>query len=522
LTFCLSDIFLLVNKLVNKKGAWRKQVNLDEDLYDVLIIGGGVSGAATAYALAAYDLRVALVEKCVDFGFGVTKANSGIIHAGFHHDLSTLKSRLEIVGNLMFDELHEKLKFPFKRNGIIVAAFAEGEIPTVRELYERGVANGVPGIELCERERMLELEPALNPAVCGGLYAPNGGVIEPYLYTFALIESAVINGLDTAVDFEVCAAEFKDGYWQVSAADGRMVKARYAVNAAGLYADNVSAIFDAEKFTIIPRKGEEYLLDRNSPVSPAHVIFPVPTPDSKGTLVIPTVEGTTMLGPTAEIVEDKEDESTTERNLRKILKLASNMISGVSVKDIITSFSGLRPTLPGDDFFIASSTDAENFIQVAGIQSPGLTASPALGEYVRELLAGQGMEMRKKSRYIDSLPSVGKVRTSCREELEQLIAFNPAYGNIVCRCENISEAEIVRAVRKGHCTLDGVKFYTRAGMGRCQGGFCSGKIIEIIHRESGIPIEHITKRGGGTWLLKGSLSGTKLHRDELAEGVDHV
>ncbi|MDD5698346.1 MAG: FAD-dependent oxidoreductase, partial [Victivallaceae bacterium] len=356
-----------------------------------------------------------------------------------------------------------------------------------------------------DRRRLLQLEPLLRPEAVGGLFAPNGGVIEPYAYVFALIESAVLNGTRTATEFEVSAAAFDGEAWRVGATDGSSFTARYVVNAAGLDADNISALFNGEKFTIIPRKGEEYLLDRDSPARPEQVIFPVPGPDSKGTLVIPTVEGTTMIGPTAEVVENKADESTSDENLHRILKLAGRMVSGIDARDIITSFSGLRPTLPGGDFFIAASELSPHLIQVAGIQSPGLTASPAIGEYVKNLLERQGLPMVEKSDYREALPETERVRQVGNSRLAELIADNPAYGNIICRCENISEAEIVAAVRHGHVTLDGVKFYTRAGMGRCQGGFCSGKIIEIIHRETGIPVNEITKRGGGSRLLLGRL-----------------
>jgi len=472
---------------------------------EVLIIGGGVTGAATAYALSRYDLQVMLAEKNADFAFGVTKANSGIVHAGFHHDPGSLKARLEVQGNRMFDELQRKLKFPFRRNGILVAAFGDAEMAVVRWLYERGLANGVPGLELCDGPRMRQLEPKLNPEVTGGLFAPTGGVVEPYAYTFALMEAAALNGVETRTEFAVSEAVHDGETWEVKAADGRTVRARYVVNAAGLYADEVSARFGGESFTIRPRKGEEYLLDRTLPLRPEHVIFPVPMPNSKGTLVIPTAEGTTMIGPTAEMVDDKTDDATSDVNLQRILQLANRLIPGITARSVITAFSGLRPTLAGDDFFIAPSQTAPHFIQAAGIQSPGLTASPAIGDYVRDLLRQQGVAMREKSGYRDILPDRERIREATPEHLAELIARNPAYGRIVCRCENVSEAEIVEAIRHGHTTLDGVKFYTRAGMGRCQGGFCSGRIIEIIHRETGIPVNAITKHGGTSRILLGRL-----------------
>jgi glycerol-3-phosphate dehydrogenase len=477
-----------------------------QESYDVVIIGGGVSGAAIAANLARYELRVALVEKAADFGFGVSKANSGIIHAGFHHDLSALKSKLEIQGNLMFDSLCHQLDFPFRRCGIVVAAFTDEELVIVNELYNQGVENGSPGIELCSHECMLMLEPKLNHDVVGGLFAPAGGVIEPYLYVFSLIEFAQRNGVDTFTEFEVSTASRHKNIWHLTSSDGRMVQAHYVINAAGLYADHVSEIFSGEEFKIIPRKGEEYLLDRASKAYPERVIFPVPTPNSKGTLVIPTIEGTTMIGPTAQVVDEKDDDATTAENMKNVFSLAANMVSGISRRDIITAFSGLRPTLPGNDFMIKVSEITPDFIQVAGIQSPGLTASPAIGEYVKDLLKISGLTLIEKKYISRTNKKNVKVRFATRAKLKALIKKNPAYGNIICRCENISEAEIVEAIHHGHTTLDGIKFYTRSGMGRCQGGFCTGKVLEIINRETGIPVEQITKRGKGSWLVAGRLN----------------
>ena len=260
--------------------------------YDVAIIGAGVSGASTAWQLSRYHVKTALVERWADVGFGVSKANSGIIHGGFHHPVASLKAKLEILGNLEFEKLQYELGFPFERNGIVVVAFSEEEMAVVRKLYAQGVANGVRNLEMCGRDRLLELEPKLNPEVVGGFFCPNGGTIEPYRYVFSLVEGARRNGVELHTGFEVSAAENDGDCWRITAADGRTIRARYAVNAAGLFADRVSALFGGETFTIHPRKGEEYLLDRNSPARPRRVIFPVPTAHSKGVLVIPTAEGT--------------------------------------------------------------------------------------------------------------------------------------------------------------------------------------------------------------------------------------
>jgi glycerol-3-phosphate dehydrogenase len=478
---------------------------MSEAVFDVAIIGAGCSGASIARRLSAYDLNVVLLERCADVCFGVSKANSGIIHAGFHHPVTSLKARLEIRGNLMFEQLHHDLGFPFKRAGIIVAAFSYEEMKTVEQLYEQGVANGVPLLEISGRDRLLMLEPKLNPDVVGGLYAPTGGIIEPYRYVFALVESALKNGLTLRTEFKVISARHDGAHYEVLSEAGDRVRARWVVNAAGLFADEVSHTFNAEDFSIIPRKGEEFLLERHAAGFPNHVIFPVPGRHTKGILVIPTVEGTMMVGPTAIEMEDKEDRATTSENLDTVFAQAMYMVPVISRREIITSFAGLRPVMEGNDFYIDISRKQPHFIQVAGIQSPGLTASPSVAEYVKDLLKQDGLTLTEKTGYEPSLPRPIKVREQNPAGLDALVAENPQYGHLVCRCESVSEAEVVEAIRKGHTTLDGIKFYTRAGMGRCQGGFCTYKILKIIARETGLPIEAITKRGGGSWIVQGQI-----------------
>ncbi len=476
--------------------------------FDVAIIGAGVSGAAVARRLSSYRLSVAVLERRADVSFGVSKANSGIIHAGFHHKPSTLKARLELRGNFMFDALKAELGFPFRRVGILVAAFSYEEMKTVDALYGQGVANGVPQLEIAGRERILMLEPKLSPDAVGGLWAPTGGIIEPYWFVFALVESALANGVELLTDFHVTAARYSRDCWRIGSEDGRAVKARWVVNAAGLHADEVSAIFHAEQFRILPRKGEEFILDRNSAGLPGRVIFPVPARNSKGVLVIPTVEGTVMIGPTAEEVREKEDVATTPENLSRVFDLASRMVEGISTRDVITSFAGVRPTLPGDDFYIALSQESPGFVQVAGIQSPGLTASPAIAEMVKDLLKKDGLALTEKPDFNPFIPRTQRTRELTPHELSELAEEDPSHAHIVCRCEMVSEAEVVEAIRKGHTTLDGIKFYTRAGMGRCQGGFCTYRILSIIHRETGLPIELITKRGRGSALVSGRIGRT--------------
>jgi glycerol-3-phosphate dehydrogenase len=485
--------------------------------FDVAVIGAGVTGAAIARRLSAYKVSVALLEKECDVSFGVSKANSGIIHGGFHYSAAkTLKGRLEVLGNLMFDRLQKELHFPFRRCGILVAAFSVEEMKTVQELYRRGMDNQVIGLELASRERMLSLEPKLNPDVMGGLHAPGGGVVEPYRFVFSLIENAQANGVELRTGFRVVearpAGRSGGAPWILVSESGERLRARTVINAAGLYADEVSALFGAEAFRIVPRKGEEFLLDRNARGLPGKVVFPVPDAHSKGILVIPTVEGTCMVGPTAKEQEDKEDLTTSAENFEAIFAAARRMVPTLSERDIITSFAGLRPTLEGQDFFIAVSQDAPGLVQVAGIQSPGLTAAPAIAEYVKDLVKQTGLTLEEKVDWEPNLPVVPRIRELSPFEADALMKENPSYGEIICRCESISEAEIVAAIKRGHTTMDGIKFYTRAQMGRCQGGFCSYKILKILQRETGVSPEEVTKRGGSSRLLYGPVGGDPVAR----------
>ncbi|MCL2833332.1 MAG: FAD-dependent oxidoreductase [Treponema sp.] len=475
------------------------------DEYDAAIIGCGVCGVNIARRLSSYKIKTAVLEKAADVSFGTSKANSGIIHGGFHHNRKYLKARLEIQGNLMFDQLKRELKFPFKRCGIIVAALHDDEMKVVEHLYRQGVENEAIGIELCSRDRILEVEPKLSYDVVGGLYVPGGGIIEPYLYVFAMAESAMKNGVHFFTNFKVAGGRYQDKSWIISTGDGRTIRARYVINAAGLYADEVSKAFDAEDFTIHARKGEYFLMDKAAvKARPDRVVFPTPTSVSKGMLVIPTVEGTILVGPTADDQDDKTDFSTTSERLEQILDSGKHMIPFLSRSDVIASFAGIRPCLD-EDFYIDMSAKAPAFVQVAGIQSPGLTASPAIGEYVKNLLINSGLELAEKPGWDPFIEDRPRSRTLSPFKLDELIAENPAWGNVVCRCENVSEAEIVQAIRLGHYTLDGIKYFTRSQMGRCQGGFCTYKIIKIIMRETGLSWNEVTKHGGESRLLLGEL-----------------
>jgi glycerol-3-phosphate dehydrogenase len=472
-----------------------------DKIYDIGIIGAGVVGANIARKLSQYELSICILEKEADVSFGISKANSGIIHAGFHHPPKYLKSRLELEGNLMFDRLQKELHFPFKRSGILVVAFSEEEMKSCYQLYDQGMINGVIGLELCNRNRILQLEPKLGQEVIGGLYAPTGGIVEPYRFVFALIESAKKNGVEIKLNFKVKSAKFNGEYYEIFSNKNEKINAKYIINCAGLFADEVSKICGGEEFNIKPRKGEYFLIDKSASYIPSKVIFPVPTSVSKGILVIPTVEGTCLLGPTAEDIDDKEDLSTNRENLSKILYLTKKIISQISEKDIITSFAGVRAALDTNDFYIEWSKKSKNLLQVAGIQSPGLTASPAIANYVKDLLKERNIKLVEKQNWDPFIEDIPRIRHLEDFEVDFLYNKDNSFANVICRCEQVSEAEIREAIRKGHTTLDGIKFYTRAGMGRCQGGFCSYKIMKILSEELNIDLTEITKRGENSYIL---------------------
>ena len=474
--------------------------------FDVAVIGCGVVGAAIARELAHYKIKTAVIEKEADVSFGASKANSGIIHGGFHAPHGTLKAKLVVPGNRKFDRLCEELDFPFERRGEFMVAFSEDELRILQTYYERGIQNKVPYLELIGRERVLEMEPNLNPDVTGALYAPTAGVICPYEYCFSLISNAVENGVELLLDSKVVwIGKNSEEEFEIETENGHKVTAKYIVNAAGLYADNIASYVGLHDFKILPRKGEEYLLDRRVSKLVHRVIFPCPTESSKGMLVIPTVDGPVMVGPTAVDIEDRDDLSTTREGLKEVFMHAQKMVPGIRTSDIITSFVGLRPVATGGDFIIGK-TSVDGFINAAGIQSPGLTASPAIAEYVKSVLIKEGLKLEHKHNFDPHRKNTfTRVRHLIEErnfkEYNKVVNEDKDYSKLVCRCENVTEGEIIAAIKSGHITMDGIKFATRAGTGRCQAGFCTSRVMEIIHRETGIPFEEITKKGKGSEIV---------------------
>ncbi len=470
-------------------------------LYDVTIIGGGVIGCAIARELMRYRLRVILVEKECEVGFGTSKSNSGIIHAGHHSSSTTLKGQLEWAGNQMWDSLCEELGFGFKRIGELTIATSEAQLEELDRLKKQGDERGVTGLERWEPERIRQEEPNLTEDIIAALYAPSAGVINPYEACFDLIASARINGLELSVENPVVGITTAHDNLVVQT-ERDLIHTRFVINAAGVYADRIAEMAGVGDFAIHTRKGEEYILDKRLRGFVKRLIFPCPDPvtKSKGILVIPTFDGTLMLGPTAQMVDDKEDIATTQEGTDEVFRKISPIVPGISARDCIAEFAGLRAAADGEDFIIGP-TAQKGFINVAGIQSPGLTVAPAIAEMVVNILRDEGLSLEENVQFVPDIPKRVIFAELPIEEQIRLSAEDHHYSRIACRCEYVSEREIIEAIHAGARTLDGLKFRVRAGMGRCQGGFCSWRCMELLAQELGIPITAITKRGGDSWVI---------------------
>ncbi len=473
--------------------------------YDVAIIGAGVTGAMIARELSRYNIKIALIEKCSDMAMGTTKANSAIVHAGFDAVPGTLKAKLNVEGTAAMPELCNVLHVPFKPIGSYVVAFSEDEIEHLKKLKARGEENGVPNLQILNSEELHKEEPNLNENAVAALFAPTAGIVCPYELTIATVENAVTNGVDFIRNFNVIAIDKNaDGNFILKAED-KTVEAEYVINAAGAFCDQVASLIGDDSITIIPRKGEYMLMDRAVGNKVSHVIFQCPSKMGKGILVTPTVDGNLLVGPSAIDIDDKDDCATTADGLDGVFKTALKSVPSLTTREIITSFAGIRAHSPTDDFIIEPSAKDEKFINVAGIESPGLSSAPAIGVYVCNMIIDAMGGAQKNADFIEGRPAPIRFREMNTEERKALIEKNNAYGRIICRCETITEGEIIDAIHApaGAIDVDGVKRRTRAGMGRCQGGFCGSKVVEILARELGQELDEITKCGGNSKILFG-------------------
>lgn len=482
-------------------------------VYDVAIIGAGVIGSFIARELSKYDLKICLLDRETDVAGGASSANSGIVHAGYDAEPGSLKARFNVRGNEMMEKTAGELGVPFRRVGSLVLAFNDEEMLKVHGLYERGLENGVKGMEILTGRQVRQMEPAVSSKVVGALNAPTAGIVCPYELTLGAVENAVMNGVELKLECEVKGIRVEETtgengdrkkIFTLVAGDGE-IKARYVINAAGVYADIISAMAGESYFSIKPRKGEYLLLDKNQGKVVNRVIFQTPSKMGKGILVSPTVDGNLLIGPNAVDIEDREDNSTSASGLNQVAQGALRSVPSVNVKEVITSFAGLRATPSTGDFIIEESGKVKGFINAAGIESPGLTSAPAIAEYVADILRNSGIELLPNERFNPVRLPVKRFIEINDDEKVGVIKENPKYGRIICRCEKVTEGEIVASINKpaGARSLDGVKRRTRAGMGRCQGGFCSPRVMEILSRELGIPMEEVTKMGGKSRILVG-------------------
>ena len=472
-------------------------------MYDAVIIGGGAVGCAVARYLSCYRLSICLVERGEDVCVGTSKANSAICHAGFDAPVGSAKARFNVAGSRKMEGLSQELDFPYRRCGSLVLCFDEAELPHLRELLERGVQNGVEGLEILDRAALRALEPAVSDKAVAALWAPTGAVLCPFGMTIALAENAAANGCAFRFNTEVARIERRDGFFRLHTG-GDCIDTRVVISAAGVYGDALHNQLCADKLTIVPRRGEYCLLDRTCGQLVQHTIFQLPSAMGKGVLVTPTVHGNLLVGPTAVDQPDKDRTATTAEGLRSVAETAAKSVENLPMRDVITSFAGLRAHLSGpeDDFIVGESTDG--FFEAVGIESPGLSSAPAIGRYLAELAAAKLHAAGKKD-FIAQRRDMPHPREMDFASRQDLIARDPAYGQVICRCEGVTEGEIRDAIRRvpGARSLDGVKRRVRAGMGRCQGGFCGPKVMELLSRELHVPITALTKGGGESRLLAG-------------------
>lgn len=485
----LPDKFQFISKTVSFPRGFLKM------RYDVIIIGAGVTGCAVARALSRYDVSALVVDRESDVCEGTSKANSAIIHAGFDALPGTLKAKLNVRGSAMMDELARDLDIPFRRNGAMVVCWRADDLPKLQALYDRGVANGVQSLRLLNGDEARALEPALRDEVCGALYAPTSGIVCPFEMTLALAENALENGVRFSLSTGVTGIVQDEAGFAVTTTRG-VFHAKCVVNCAGVYADKIHDMVCEPSFNITARRGEYMLLDKTAGDTVSRTIFQLPTEMGKGVLVSPTIHGNLIVGPTALDIDDRDDTATTREGLNEVRRASALGVKDIPYNRVITSFSGLRATGSTGDFIIREDEKVKGFVDAAGIESPGLSSAPAIGEDVLEIIRGI-LPLREKESYIPTRRGIPKLAGMDFEARQRLIAARPEYGQIVCRCEQISEGEILDAIRRplGAKTLDGVKRRVRAGMGRCQSGFCSPRVTELLAREQGIAFEDVVKNG---------------------------
>ena len=468
-------------------------------MFEFAVIGAGVVGGMVARELTKYTSSVCILEKGSDVALGATRANSAIVHAGYDAAVGSLKARMNVRGSKMMAEVCRDLGVKYKNNGSLVVGFKDEDEQTLISLCERGKINGVDGVRVIYRDEILALEPNIGDEVTVALHAPTGAIVCPYELCMASVGNAMDNGATLRTSFEVKKIEKAEDGYKISS-DDDFILAKWVINCAGVYSDEVSAMAGDASFTVRPRRGEYMLLDREVGDHISHTVFRCPSKMGKGVLVTPTVDGNLLVGPTAEDIDDKEDTKTTAEGLAKVRALASAQVARIDFSKVITSFTGLRATGSTGDFII--NMPRPHFLNVAGIESPGLSSAPAIAEYVLSLLFDAGYEAEVRADFNGTRRPMHFFSSLSVEEKNALIKERPEYAHVICRCETITEGEILDAIRTNPrpTDVDGIKRRTRASMGRCQGGFCTPYIIDLLAQEMGVDYTAVTKFGGNSYI----------------------
>lgn len=476
-------------------------------MFDVVIVGAGVIGGMLARELSRYDLSVCLLEKENDVAMGASKANSGIVHGGYDPEPGTLKAKLNTEGVELLFAAAKELHVPIIRNGSMVCAFSKEEEPMVDLLYQRGLENKIPGLKVISGDEARTLEPNLSEAVTKVLHVTNAGIVGPYELTIAAVGNAMDNGVTLKRNFNVTEILRNNDVFTVTAEHGETVQTKYLVNCAGGGSDKIAALAGDGFFTVIPRAGEYMLLDKAEGGRVSHTLFQCPTKEGKGILVSPTAHGNLLVGPTAARVATPDSKDTTPEGLATVERLSAKSVPSVNYRQVITSFTGVRASTESGDFVLQASEKVPGLIHAGAIDSPGLTCCVSIAKYLVDLLEKSGLALKRKESWNGIRKDPNAFQKMTDEEKDAFIKKNPAYGKIVCRCETISEGEILEAIRQnpGARDMDGVKRRTRSGMGRCQGGFCGPYVMELIARELGISMEAVTKNGGDSKMVIGRI-----------------
>lgn len=472
---------------------------------DIVVIGAGAVGCAIAREFSKYKINVIVVDKNEDIGGDASKSNSAIIHTGFDATPGSLESQLVVAANPMYEQLTKDLDVPYQKVGAILPAITDEQYELLPAIKSKAFKNRVYDVEYMTKEELLEMEPNLNPEVRGGLYIPRENIIDPFIYVQAIAENANENGVSFLLNTKVTGINAKDGKIESVITTAGVIETKYVINCAGLYCDEIAAMVGKAEYKVVARRGQFYILDKNTSCKVNKIVLPIPTKITKGKLMCPTIHGNMLVGPTAEDLDNKVDKSVTTEGLESILTDVKRLIPNVNIKDSITQYSGLRPNRVPEGLNVDMYDDLNGYVNLSGVRSTGLTLSVAMGKYVVEIVKDSGLNLEFKSDFVKTRKGIKFFHTLSLQEQDKLISENPLYGNVICRCETITEGEIVDALKRPLAarSMDAIKRRVRAGTGRCQGGFCGPKVIEIIARELNISIEEVNKNISGSYMISG-------------------